>query len=278
MQNQSGIDNYREQGVGDEILYASCFPELIERCARCTLTCDARLAPLFRRSFPQATVYGGKPWHDDWKRWIDLPVDYQIPAGNVPRYLRSHIASFPSTAGYLVADRTRRKAWRQRFERLGSGLKVGISWQGGKDLLSLRHAPWDFWREALLTEGARFVNLQYGDCSQQLATMRRRWGVEVHDWDDIDALKDLDGLAAQMADLDLVITVPNTTAHLAGALGVPVWIIFSPAWGCWWITHGVEAPWYPSAKIFPKSREKGWPAVLETLCQELAELVPLNRT
>lgn len=263
----------REQGVGDEIMFASCFPDLINRCTHCILTCDSRLEALFRRSFPTCSVIAGRPNEDDWPRLRRLQVDYQVPAGNVPRYLRSDISMFPSTRRFLLVDRHAQEAWRARFDQLGDALKIGISWQGGRDLLSLRQAPWDVWREVLIVEGVQFVNLQYGTPSNVLRTIRRKWGVEVHHWDELDLLNDLDGLAAQIAALDLVITVPNTTVHLAGSLGVPLWILFTQEWGCFWILNGVETPWYPSAKVFPTLDGRGWTPVVEQMRDRLAKLV-----
>ena len=86
--------------------------------------CDARLVALFERSFPQATIFGGEPGTQDWRRWSGLKADYQIPAASVARYLRDDIARFPAASGYLLSDRERQASWHARYGQLGDGLKV----------------------------------------------------------------------------------------------------------------------------------------------------------
>ena len=251
----------------------ACFSDLVRLSAHCTVTCDERLAPLFERSFPAATVLPGRPRADDWQRLATLPGDFHTPAGNVPRYLRSTAQHFPATCGYLEPDGEQRATWAARLRALGSGPKVGICWQGGADLLTLRRAPWELWASILSVAGARFVNLQWGDCSQQLETLRDVFGAEVHDWHDADAWNDLDGTAALIAALDLVISVPCTTVHLAGALGVPVWVPFDQRWGCWWILNGVRSLWYPSVRVFPLSASREWTSVSTPMAGALARLI-----
>ena len=263
---------HREQGIGDEIWFASCFPDLLERCGRAYLTCDLRVGELFGRSFPGATILTGQPFVNDRARWRRMEVDYQVPAGNLGRYFRCSRSMFPATRGYLVPDSGRRASWRRYLGDLGPGAKVGISWQGGGNLLDLRQAPWDVWRGILAAEGVRFVNLQCRASSAVVESLRRLWNVDVHVLPGLDLMNDLDELAAVVSALDLVISVPNTTVHVAGAVGVPTWVLHSAGWGCFWILNGEEIPWYPSARVFPRSTSEGWEPAREAVCRGLAEL------
>ena len=120
---------HAEQGVGDEVMFASCYDELIAQAAHCVLICDPRLEKLFARSFPRATVYGYRRVRDWTPRAVERPIDYQIPAGSVPLYLRRGGADFPQRERYLSADSGAVDAWRERYAALGTGLKVGISWR-----------------------------------------------------------------------------------------------------------------------------------------------------
>jgi hypothetical protein len=265
---------HREQGVGDEIWFAGCLPDLVrERPARILLSCDVRLEPLFSRSFPGIELLSGEPGVDDWERFCDLDVDYQLPLGCLHRWFRRRREDFPTPAdyrGYLQADTALTAFWRRRHRELGGERAVGVSWQGGRTLMELRKLPWDALVTLLASSEATFFDLQYGDTSE----VRQRLsevGARLHAQPDTDAWLDLDGLAARIAALDLVITVPNTTAHLAGALGVPTFILHSPAWGCCWLPEGERTPWYPCARVFRKGRG-GWPAVLESLSNELRRL------
>ena len=124
--------------------------------------------------------------------------------------------------------------WRSSLARLGGAFKVGISWQGGRDAETRRRRsiPLALWEPIFQVPGVRFVNLQYGPAAADAVDARRRFGVLLDDGTDCDPLSNLDDFAAKMAALDLVISVDNSTAHLAAAIGRPVWMLlpFAPDW------------------------------------------------
>jgi hypothetical protein len=262
----------REQGLGDEILFASCFEDAIASARQCHITCDLRLAPICRRSFPTASFIP-EPNVFIAKKSAPMPTaDYQISAGNVPQYFRGGITDFPSRRSFLTADVERVRVWRERFGALGGKVNVGVAWQGGKDAEALRHAPWEFWHRLFAVERVNFVNLQYGGASA-IRVFRRSWGAVVREWDDVDLLMDIDELAAMIAALDVVITVTNSVAHLAGALGANVWILLAPKWGAWWILDAGPTPWYPSSVVYTKGKTlKGWEALSEEIVRDLEAL------
>ncbi len=137
------------------------------------------------------------------------------------------MGDFPREAGYLRTDPDRVALWRSKFARLGSTLKVGISWRGGKDRETQRQRsiPVEHWKPVVQVPGVRFVNLQYGPAAAEAALFRERFGIALDDGADCDPVVDLDDFAAKLAALDLVISVDNSTVHLAGALGCPVWTL-----------------------------------------------------
>jgi hypothetical protein len=152
-----------EQGLGDQIMFASCLPDVLANAQSMVLECDPRLAKLFARSFPRAAVYrhrvAGEP------PWAHEPApDFRARCGDLPRMLRNRDADFPVHAGYLLADPARVAAWRERLSGLGSGLKVGISWRGGTPGTgqAMRSMPLEVLQPVLATENAHFVSLQYG--------------------------------------------------------------------------------------------------------------------
>ena len=263
---------HREQGLGDEIMFASCFPDVLAAAERCTISCEARLASLFRRSFPGTDLRPSASGGGDWKDFRGEAFDYQIAAGSLGRYLRAERSHFPEEPGFLVPDAAAVERWRARLDRLGPGPAVGISWQGGADLLSLRQAPWETWRRILEDAGARFVNLQYGHVADALQTIGEAWDVTVHAFEDLDPLNDVDALAALAAALDLVVTVPNTTAHVAAAVGAETRVLLHPDWGCFWLRQGLDSPWYPSLRVLRRDRKARWRPAVEALRAELAEL------
>ena len=254
---------YGEQGLGDEIMFASCLPELIASCRRCVIECSEKLLPLFRRSFPAAEVHATTPAEE-------LPVDAQIAMGSLPQYLRRKLGDFPYHEGYLLADPARRAAWRKRLDALGVGPKIGISWQGGthKTRAPLRSIPLAQWTPLLELEGLHFVDLQYTDCEEEIAAFTEKTGVRIHRWREV--RDDFEETAALVAELDLVISVCTTVIHLAGALGKPVWIMtpFSPEWRYGF--QGETMPWYPSSHLFRQSAYGQWQPVISDVAQSLS--------
>jgi hypothetical protein len=261
---------YSEQGVGDEIFFASCMGDVLTKARNCLVECDPRLVALYSRSFPNAEVIAStrNTEHDSN---VHLPsFDLQIPIGSLPRHFRRSLDSIPQRRRYLVPNPTLQEKWTERFAELGDGLKVGISWRGGKQEISRRRRSTrlDQWEAVLSRPGVSFVNLQYGDCVEELEELYRTSGVQIHDWNDADPLVDLDGFAAQISALDLVISIDNATVHMAGALGVDVWTLlpFSPDWR--WLLNRDDSPWYPSIRLFRQSRIGEWDDVFNAAAIE----------
>ncbi|NJO35361.1 MAG: tetratricopeptide repeat protein [Rhodospirillales bacterium] len=226
-----------EQGVGDQIMFASLLPDLVERGAICLVKLEPRLYPLLDRSISGLTLIprdGGEV-----SRIEHLDVDYQTPIGGLCRWLRPDLASFPSRQGYLRADQTQIEEIRHRYrDRLGDRPLVGVSWRGGSgEARNIRSIPLAAWSPILNQREFGFVNLQYGDCRADLAAVQGQTGVEVLHDERVDPLKSLDDFAAQTAAMDLVISIDNSTVHMAGALNVPVWAMlpFVPDWR--WLLH-----------------------------------------
>ena len=262
---------YGEQGVGDEIMFASCLPDVVDEAAHCIVQCDSRLEPLFRRSFPSATVVARHGIMDDDQLAKSGKVDLQMAAGSLPRYLRPDVSSFPRQKAYLVPDAEKRKRWRAQLDRLPPGLRVGISWRGGTEHDGvLRTVSLAQWEPLWSISGAQFVNLQYGDCGEELSSVQNGFGVTIHDFDELDTSNDFDSLAALVAELDLVISIANTTVHLAGAVGADVWTLvsFAPSWR--WTNGHTDNLWYPSMKLFRQNSPEGWDDVLAELARELS--------
>lgn len=262
---------YGEQGIGDEIMFASCLPDLLGNTAACVFECDERLVPLFARSFPLAVVVP-RPLdaRDD-----EIPAcGLQIAVGSLPRLLRRTADDFPVRRRYLAADPQLVRRWQRRLSEAGDGLKVGISWRGGGKpaIRKRRSTDLEQWKPLFSLPGVQFVNLQYGDCDEELSAARERLDVEIHHWDDANPLKDLDGFAAQIAALDLVISIDNSTVHMAGALGVPVWVLlpFAPNWR--WMLDRDDSLWYRTVRLFRQDEPQKWDAVFDRLARELRDL------
>ena len=228
-----------EQGIGDEIMFASCYQEVLERAGDCYIECSTRLVSLFARSFPRAKVIARNL--SRMPDWSSLPpFDFHVPGGSLPRQLRRRAQDFPSRGSYLVADEARVRHWRKRLdESLGTGKKVGLAWTGGlaETLRSARSLDFADLQPVLDVQGARFVSLEFVDPGPGLP-----WWPE--------ATRNVDESAALVRALDLVISVTTTVAHVAGALGTPLWLAIPGAstWRYGW--SGESLPWYGRARIF----------------------------
>lgn len=264
---------YAEQGLGDEILFSSCFAEALQRVGHGVIECEPRLEKLFRRSFPAATVQGSKM--DAHPAWLDnaTTISAQIAAGSLPGFLRGSWSDFPRHHGYLHADDSRIAYWRARLDELGTGLKVGIAWTGGsmKTRRRLRSVTAVDLIPLLGAAAPHFVSLQYLDCSDDLFFMRNTLQVMVHHWQE--AIDDYDETAALVSALDLVISVQTAVVHLAGALGKPAWVLVpsSPEWR--YMARGESIPWYPSVRLFRQQKAGDWQPVVRRAAAELGQWV-----
>jgi tetratricopeptide (TPR) repeat protein len=254
---------YGEQGLGDEIMFASCLQDLMRTGARCVVECNPKLLKLFTRSFVDATVYAAnaqKHVPDEIRR---IGIDAEVPLGTLPLYFRRSLRAFPEHNGYLKADPERINAWRARLDALGPGLKIGISWQGGTHATRapLRSIPLHEWLPILTTPNLQFVSLQYtSDAPQAVATIAREHAVHIEHWPE--AVADYDETAALVCALDLTISVCTAVVHLAGALGRPVWVLVpaNPEWR--YGNAGETMPWYPSARLFRQAARQSWGEVI----------------
>jgi tetratricopeptide (TPR) repeat protein len=196
--------------------------------------------------------------------------DVQAPLLSLPRIFRSTLATIPANIPYLSADPELRTRWQQQLSGIG-GFKVGIAWQGNPE-----HKR-DQWRSVPLlafaplagVPGVRLVSLQKGAGREQVPDLADRLGV----LDVADRLEDFADTAAVMVNLDLVITVDTAVAHLAGALGVPVWVVLPlvPDWR--WLLEREDSPWYPSMRLFRQNAWGDWAGVFERLTKALRQQV-----
>jgi hypothetical protein len=220
---------------------------------------------LFARSFPGVGVV---------PRGGDLPgnIDAQIPLGSLGQFLRATWDAFPKRAdGHLRCDTALAARLRERLIAGGGRRIVGLSWhsrnpkhEGSKSAPLREFAP------LLRLDGCRFVDLQYGDTGADRADVERALGVRIEHLDDIDNTGDLDGLAALISACDVVVTVSNTTAHLAGALGVETVVLIPAGRGrMWfWFKDRADSPWYPRVRLRRQRRGQPWSDVIAGVVAE----------
>jgi tetratricopeptide (TPR) repeat protein len=247
-----------EQGVGDEIMFAGLVPDALRTGNRLVLDCDLRLNPLFARSFPGVQVVSGcgPGLHPE------LDIAAHLPTGSLPGLFRKSSGAFAATTSpYLVADPEIRQQLRARYA--DSRRLIGLAWQTNnrktgrfRSVFLAQFAP------LFAKSGIRWISLQYGDQSE-LESQAAAAGTPILVDRAIDQLTNMDAFAAQVAAMDLVITIDNSTAHLAGALGVPAWVLlpFAPDWR--WLLDRKDSPWYPTMRLFRQPQPGDWQSVVE---------------
>jgi tetratricopeptide (TPR) repeat protein len=263
-----------EQGLGDEILYASIVPELGTRADSIVLEVEPRLVTLFARSFPGVQVIAQR------KELYTGPIDAQEPIGGLGKYLRPNWQAFPPRErGYLVADSARSARLRERLTA-DKSLVVGLSWKSKNPLFAKsKSAQLRDFEPLLRWTGCRYVDLQYGDTHADRNTLESEIGVRLDHLDDIDNMRDIDGLAALISACDVVVTVSNTTAHLAGALGKPTWVLVphgnARLW--YWFSRGETSPWYPRVQVRRQSSGQTWADLASSVATEVFSSVEIGR-
>jgi tetratricopeptide (TPR) repeat protein len=269
-----------EQGLGDELMFANILPDIAQAVGpdgKLQIAVDPRLIPLFRRSFPQAEIgdysigkLDGKVVRVfQWARKEGDP-DYHAPMGTPLHILRKRIEDFPYTA-FLKSDAPRREGFRARLKELGAGPYIGICWRSMVmgDKRRKYFSVIEAWRPILSVPGVTFVNLQYGDATADLSTIREKLGLTVHQFPDVDLRNDLDAAAALTDACDLVISAPTAAAAMAGALGKDVW--FLTASRVWPQLGTDHYPWYQSSKVFSCEKFADWEALMPKVADALVQ-------
>jgi len=258
-----------EQGLGDEIMFASCLPDLLASGVRCMVECHPKLEALFRRSFPGVPIYAGSQLESlEWLR--DYPeVRCYEPAGSLPLRFRSSPDAFPAHRGYLKADPEKVRRWETRLADLGPARPVGLSWRGGtvKSRRRLRSPDPSRLAPLLKTPGIAWISLQYDAQPEEIDALSKAWGVTLHHWPE--AIADYDETAALLSALDLTVSVCTAVIHLGGALGRPVWVMApkSPEW-----RYGAafeRMPWYPSVRVTRQAEAGAWEELVERTAREV---------
>jgi hypothetical protein len=258
---------WREQGLGDELLFASCVPDLLALGGLVTLAVDPRLVGLLGRAFPEATVVADGDWGRD-------PFDFQIALGGLPGLLRRSRADFRPSWSLLVPLRAQIVSWQERLRSLGEAPKIGICWRSGLrgGERARYYADLTAWRPLLEVPGVSFVNLQYDECETELSEIEAATGVKVHRWPTVDLRNDLESVAALLWHLDLVITAPTAVSSLAGALGIDTWQL-DP--GTDWTAFGeARSPWQPAVRLFRRpAGVRDWTSTIQAAVAELRDRV-----
>jgi len=267
-----GILVWTEQGIGDEILSASMISEINERASDCILACSKRLITVFERSFQGATVVD---------RDKDIPPDatiqmhYHSPSLSLGRQTRRDLNDFPNHEGYLVASDEMVSDVRSKYQKhSGARPLVGLSWHSGARYGQYKNPNLEDWVPIISNTDVQFVSLQYGNRTADISRLEEMSGVKIINDENINPLNNMDAAMAQTAAMDLIVTVSNTTAHMAGSLGKSVWTLLPLGAGAfwYWFRNRTDSPWYPSMRLFRQVQAGDWSGVMQASANALRAL------
>jgi tetratricopeptide (TPR) repeat protein len=250
-----------EQGVGDELMFCSMLVDFSKSHGPLVVQVDPRLRPLFRRSMPKQISIAD----DDGGACVDSCAA-QISMGSLPLYVGAASADCrKGDDGYLRPDLNSVDVYRRAIRGRANDLVIGISWRSTNAESALRrNIPLEALCDALRTKypRAKIVSLQYGDVDEEVAAANVG-GRELISYPGVDLTHDLDQVAALICACDVVVTIGNTVAHLAGALGkrAAVLLPYNPSWR--WMLTGDRTPWYGCLRLYrKKNAEAGWLEVI----------------
>jgi hypothetical protein len=260
-----------EQGLGDTLQFIRYAPLVQERGGRVVVWGPAALLSLLATCPGVAAVVDRE----------DAPPHFDVhaPLLSLPRLLGTTLAAVPAHTPYLFVDAERNRLRRQEVSRF-SGFKIGIAWQGNP-----KH-PGDRFRSVPLTlfeplarlPGVQLISLQKGAGVEQLPDAVERFAVTELSAGPQEPAASFQDTAAVLASLDLIVTIDSAVAHLAGALGLPVWVALPFAPDFRWMLHREDSPWYPTMRLFRQSQWGNWQEVFERITHAVKERTgPANR-
>jgi tetratricopeptide (TPR) repeat protein len=256
---------HAEQGLGDTLHFIRYLPIIKERHRSVIMRVHPPIVPLLRQS--GFDVLG----HDE-----PLPhFDVQVPLISLPGMLGTNLANIPASIPYLKARPDLIERWRDRLRDV-AGFRVGICWQGSKENKSdvARSMPLAAFEALASIDGVRLICLQKREGLEQLTALQDRLAVH-HLGEDLDEAEGaFMDTAAVMKNLDLVITADTAIAHLAGGLGVPVWIPLSTRADWRWMLNREDTPWYPTMRLFRQTKYGQWRDVFERMAESLRARLP----
>jgi tetratricopeptide (TPR) repeat protein len=259
-----------EQGLGDSLQFCRYIPMALERFAHVSFAGPRPLRRLFEQSF-------GARWPHfeflepaevgDVRRW-----DRYAPLMSLPMAFDTEVDRVPGPIPYLYADCDEAAGWRARLDASGDpgAPRIGLAWAGGRfrpDVDARRSMRPEQIDALIAWPHARWVSVQKPESDAKRLLPRQR--AQIVDW--MDEVTDFADTAALVVALDLVICVDTSVAHLAAALGKPVWML-NRHLGCWrWMRGRDDTPWYPNMRIFNQAEAGNWEPVLKRVLIELED-------
>jgi Flp pilus assembly protein TadD len=252
-----------DQGIGDQVMFASMLPDLRRVAKSVVCLCEPRLMRVLGNAFPDISFV-----HPSGAQVDSDSVDVLLAMSSLGAAFRPTATDFPGKA-YLKAQQDGASRWAARLGDRRAGLRIGLSWRGGVPQTGRAERSIDLaaLRPLLETPGCEFVSLQYGQVGAEIEQVNAGLAAPIRHFPPED-LFDFQDFADLIENLDLVISVQNATVHLAGALGKPCLVLLprNPEWR--YMSSGSRLPWYDSVRLIRQAQPRDW----EPVVAEAAEL------
>ena len=257
---------WREQGIGDDIIFLGLVPEAYEVAGKAmSVLIDPRLIPICERSMPGIEFLPAAKGLS-----LEDRFDYQLPMGSLPRLFRNSEEDFNRTRkSYFKADLARVEQLRKELGVEGRKV-IGISWKSFKSLNTTKKSmDLDQFGRMFKDCNVALLNLQYGEVDEEIREFKESTGIDVLQSSSVDLREDLDGLAALIELCDLVVSTSNVTIHMAGALGKDSWVLLPFAANFWWLIERTDSLWYPTIRLYRQKSLQDWSEILEVIRSDL---------
>lgn len=242
---------WREQGIGDDMRFASIYNELSDKPKKLIIETDPRLVTLYQRSFPKALVRAETGTSTGRGNMKVVDFDRTAPAGLAASYLRRSLDTFPAQNAYLVPDPKRVDECREWLESLGPGTPCGLSWRSGKtdEGRSNYYTDPTDWIALMRTKNSIWVNLQYTNVDDELAAIHNKYGLTIHQMPGLDMKDDMEGVFALTSLMKFVVSSGSSVAEIANSQGIRTFFYGQGR-------HKVQlgqpnVPWAPNSKYYP---------------------------
>lgn len=263
---------WSEQGVGDNIFYGSMVSKLKNFAKEIIFETDQRLINLFKRFFLNNNIENIKV--KNFNENQPTSFDKHIPLGTLGKFFINNLKDFESLPKeYLVADKQRKLYFNQKLLNFNKELKIGLSWKTGNIKEQHRNINLKDLYPILSDKRFCFFNLQFGETTKETQDFFLETSVDIKNLENLDNFNNLEDLAALIDNLDLVITIQNSTAHLCGALGKKTFLLLPKNHRWHWGLNQKISLWYPSIKIFRQQTFNNWNNVVEDVRNEVLKLL-----
>ncbi len=277
-----------EQGIGDEVMWGSYLPYLYDKVEKLYIGCDPRLVSIYERRFPEAVVgsyldrvisgyrYRVFPGIEKLMKSGEASIDYYTPVASAPKFAwraKSDIQPYPD--GYLMPDASRASEFKLRLSAISDKPKVGFAWRSGiiASERAYHYASIDDLGPLMsLSDRVDFINLQYGDVTDELDIIKEKYGVVVHNFEDVDLKADIEANLAIAANSDLVVSSVSAPGMFSMSTGAKT-LLMSSTRPWWCFGHDNNVPFAKCAELFGSEHGIDWQDIVTRVSGRVADII-----